>query len=296
MNRLALIILLIPFMGCLRPDHAAEVNKENEQREVLVEYAHLTPTDFRKRLEEAPIAYLPLGTLEWHGEHLPLGSDGLQSFSFMKDLARELGGIVLPMLYLGPDIMKTEGEKELYGMDYWLSQEEGKMQMAEQQLDGSAYWVPEELFHQLVEHSIKQLSRAGFKIIVAHGHGPSTRYVIQHWEEWEQKYGVLIYTCWSWNIRGENDEEASEISNREGLGIMTDHAASNESSLMMYYYPELVHMEHLASDTTQWPLAVAGKDPRLYASAEQGQKAVEFQKERMTRLLTQALQSLIAVN
>lgn len=30
----------------------------------------------------------------------------------MKDLARETGGIVLPMLFLGPDMMKTAGEKE----------------------------------------------------------------------------------------------------------------------------------------------------------------------------------------
>ena len=279
-------------MACQRPPDETEASKETEQREIPVEYALLTPSDFRTRLAEAPIAYLPLGTLEWHGEHLPLGSDGLQSFSFMKDLARETGGIVLPMLFLGPDMMKTAGEKELYGMDYWLSQEEGKMHMAGQQLDGSAHWVPDELFHQIVEHSIKQLSRAGFKIIVAHGHGPSTRHVIQHWEEWEQKYGVQIYTCWSWNIRGENDVEASEISGREGLGIMTDHAASNETSLMMYYYPELVRMDHLPSDTAQWPLAVAGKDPRLYASAELGHKTVEFQKERMTRLLKQALDSL----
>lgn len=279
-------------MACQRLPDETEASRNSELAEIPVEYALLTPGDFRTRLAEAPIAYLPLGTLEWHGEHLPLGSDGLQSFSFMKDLARETGGIVLPMLFLGPDMMKTAGEKDLYGMDYWLSQEEGKMHMGEQQLDGSAYWVPDELFHQIVEHSIKQLSRAGFKIIVAHGHGPSTRHVIQHWEEWEQMYGVQIYTCWSWNIRGENDVEASEISGREGLGIMTDHAASNETSLMMYYYPELVRMEHLPSDTAQWPLAVAGKDPRLYASAELGYKAVEFQKERMTRLLKQALDSL----
>ena len=260
-----------------------------EANPIEVEYTHLTPTDFRKRIAEAPIAYLPLGTLEWHGEHLPLGSDGMQSFSFMKDLAREVGGIVLPMLYLGPDKKMIVDEKVLYGMDHWLSEEEGKMQMTAQQMDGSAYWVPDELFHQIMDHSIKQLARAGFKIIVAHGHGPSTRHVIDHWQEWEEKYGVMIYTCWTWNIRGENDQEASEESRQEGLGIMTDHAAMNETSLMMYYYPDLVKMEHLPADTAQWPLAVAGRDPRLYASAEQGQKAVDYQLERMARLLREAL-------
>jgi len=293
MYKFTLLILAATFSGCLRPAAEAEQSNRPEPKQDLVEYAHLTPTDFRARLAESPIAYLPLGTLEWHGEHLPLGSDGLQSFSFMKDLAREVGGIVLPMLYLGPDMMRAEGENELYGMDFWLSQEEGKMQMSAQQLGGSSYWVPDELFHQIMDHSINQLARAGFKIIVAHGHGPSTRHVIEHWQEWEQKYDVLIYTCWSWNVRGENDVKASEKSEREGLGIMTDHAASNESSLMLYYYPELVHMEQLSDDTAQWPLAVAGKDPRIFASAEQGRRAVEFQLERMTQVLKQALDSLL---
>ena len=257
-----------------------------------MEYIKLTPDDFRTRIAEAPIAYLPLGTLEWHGEHLPLGSDGMQSSSFMKDLAKNVGGIVLPMLYLGPDMMREQEEKELYGMDYWLSQREGKMFMTPRQLDGSAYWVPDELFHQLVEHSIKQLARAGFKIIVAHGHGPSTNYVMEHWKEWEERYQVLIYTLWSWNIRGEDDRESMEKSGREGLGIMTDHAGMNETSLMMYYYPDLVKMDKLPADTAIWPLAVAGSDPRIHASAEQGQRAVEFQLERMERLLGQALDSL----
>jgi creatinine amidohydrolase len=287
MHKAILIILVMIMAGCSQPELDSEQKKELDHSEV--EYTRLTPTDFRKRIAEAPIAYLPLGTLEWHGEHLPLGSDGMQSFSFMKDLAREVGGIVLPMLYLGPDLKRIEDDQELYGMDVWLSEDEGKMYMPPQQLDGSSYWVPDELFHQIVEHSIKQLARAGFKIVVAHGHGPSTRHVIEHWQEWEEKYGVMIYTCWTWNIRGENDQEASEKSGREGLGIMTDHAAMNETSLMMHYYPDLVKMEHLPSDTAQWPLAVAGRDPRLYASAEQGQKAVEYQLERMAKLLREAL-------
>jgi creatinine amidohydrolase len=40
-------------------------------------YERLTPVDFESRVEAAPIAYLPLGTIEWHGPHLPLGSDFL---------------------------------------------------------------------------------------------------------------------------------------------------------------------------------------------------------------------------
>ncbi len=43
---------------------------ENEK----VKYAELLPFEFRRRLAERPVAYLPLGTLEWHGEHIALGA------------------------------------------------------------------------------------------------------------------------------------------------------------------------------------------------------------------------------
>ena len=65
-----------------------------------VRYTELLPHEFRRRLADRPVAYLPLGTLEWHGEHLPLGSDGIISEGLMVRCARELGGIVLPPLHL----------------------------------------------------------------------------------------------------------------------------------------------------------------------------------------------------
>ena len=82
-------------------------------------YEELTPRKLRKRLHQAPIAYLPLGTLEWHGEHLPLGSDGLQSRGFFERLAAKAGGVVLPMLFVGPDKRILHDGAEFFGMDIY---------------------------------------------------------------------------------------------------------------------------------------------------------------------------------
>ena len=71
-------------------------------------YTLLTPAEFKTRLAAAPVAYLPLGTLEWHGPHLPLGADGLQSQGFFVHLAEQVGGIILPMLFLDPDLVHME--------------------------------------------------------------------------------------------------------------------------------------------------------------------------------------------
>jgi creatinine amidohydrolase len=47
-------------------------------------YEELTPAEFRLRLSETPVAFLPLGTLEYHGEHLPLGSEAIQPSEFFR--------------------------------------------------------------------------------------------------------------------------------------------------------------------------------------------------------------------
>ena len=53
-----------------------------------VRYSDLLPWEFRERLAAKPVAYLPLGTLAWHGEHLPLGSDAIQSEVLRDGLCR----------------------------------------------------------------------------------------------------------------------------------------------------------------------------------------------------------------
>ncbi len=247
--------------------------------EEKVLYAELTPQEFRERIAAAPIAYLPLGTLEWHGEHLPLGADGIQSQGFFEGLAREVGGLVLPMLFLGPDRMKEEDGRELYGMDVCDEAEE-KMRYESRQLPGSAYWVPEETYHIILDATMKQLARAGFRIVVGHGHGPSTIFFGRRCARWKEEFGLECFNCWG------SDQDG------EGLGIQVDHAAANETSLVMALRPELVQMERLPADPDKWPLAIGGKDPREFASPEFGRKAIALQTERMAKILREALSRL----
>ena len=42
-----------------------------------LQFEYLLPWQIRKRVADRPVAYIPLGTYEWHGEHLPLGLDSL---------------------------------------------------------------------------------------------------------------------------------------------------------------------------------------------------------------------------
>jgi len=275
MNLFPFLPVLLFLVSC---GSQTQTNNKTMLEKVL--YEELTPTEFRERLADTPVAYLPLGTIEWHGEHLPLGSDGLQSKEFFIMLARETGGIVYPMLFMGPDRKEMVNGEELYGMDLYKGEEDSEKAYATQKLDGSSYWIEKEDFRIMMEAILKQVSRSGFKVLVAHGHGPSTKFLIDHTEEWEGKFGLKILHCW-----GHRD--------KEGMGIMVDHAAMNETSLVMALRPELVKMEYLPADTSEWPVGVGGKDPRLWASPEKGKEILAIQKERMVNLITDALAGTI---
>jgi creatinine amidohydrolase len=241
-----------------------------------VQYLELTPAEFRARLAEAPVAYLPLGTLEWHGEHLPLGADALQAHGFFLRLARAAGGIVLPPLFLGPDRVKNVRGEKLIGMDHF-----GAPEGTEGKRDGSAYWVPDRFFAAILESVLTQLARAGFLIVVAHGHGPSTECFRAISARWERRLGLRLIGCW-------RDEEAE----KDGLGLMTDHAAANETSITMALHPDLVHMEHLPADPAVRLVGVAGLDPRTHANADVGHQILRLQEDRMVWILREELRKL----
>ena len=234
-------------------------------------YEELRPREFAQRIAQAPIAYLPLGTLEWHGLHLPLGSDGLQSRGLFCELARRIGGIVLPMLFLGPDKEMAGDGITYYGMDFW-HRPEGE---APRQLPGSAYHVSDDFFFQLLDNIMAQLKRAGFKIVVAHGHGPSYKAFQKTIPVMKEKYGLTLISA--------KFPEAVH-------GFQDDHAAANETSIMMHFHPHLVDMTELDPDPNVLPEAVAGDDPRVYASAEEGRLATEEAIELLTKAIQTAME------
>ena len=42
-----------------------------------VQFEEMFPWEFALALQQAPICYLPLGVLEWHGEHNAVGLDAI---------------------------------------------------------------------------------------------------------------------------------------------------------------------------------------------------------------------------
>lgn len=226
----------------------------------------LRPAEFRERLQQKPLAYLPLGTLEWHGEHLPLGSDALQSEALMAACAERFGGIVLPPLFLGPDRrVDREDGTYLVGMDSARSTNPNR------QLTGSAYWVSYDFFKELLENILEQLKRAGFNTVFADGHGPSRRTWVEMIPAWEERFGLRLL--------GVTEEMKSQWT------YMIDHAAKNETSIMMHVQGELVDLSVFVDEERSLLTGVNGVHPYL-ASAEEGKQYLEKALEILKPLLS----------
>lgn len=60
----------------------------------------MSPGTLRRLLESGAAAVVPWGALEWHGDHLPLGLDGIVAEHFADELAERILGVSLPGIWL----------------------------------------------------------------------------------------------------------------------------------------------------------------------------------------------------
>ena len=62
-------------------------------------WTDMTPEELDGAIARAPLAYWPIGSLEWHGPHLPLGTDWFRAEAICQRAAGMTGGVVLPATY-----------------------------------------------------------------------------------------------------------------------------------------------------------------------------------------------------
>lgn len=191
-----------------------------------VQFEEMFPWEIAQALARAPICYLPLGTLEWHGEHNAVGLDAIKAHAVCVQAARLSGGVVVPPLYWATD------SREELGDGHYLT---GGVEHGERyHVPGNMFWLRPETYHNLLLDVYEAMRRRGVRaIVVVAGHWsrhtlPTIRasgeqFLTQHPEiKW------LLLT----------DQEVSS-----DLGYPHEHAAGGETSLLMATRPDLVAMD-----------------------------------------------------
>jgi creatinine amidohydrolase len=190
-------------------------------------------------------AYIPLGTMEWHGFHLPLETDTMIASKICNVLAKKIPGYIVPPLYLGTDKKIVIDEKVYTGKDADFKKT----------LPGSYYFVKEVIFYDIICGLIENLKKQGFnRLIIITGHG--SRAQIEVLKKIEKTIKGIIFI----------NPFCDEVLNNKIC-----HADEYETSLLWACYPkEKKRSLKAAMDNSEGVIKLYGYDPRQKASSEIG--------------------------
>jgi len=236
-----------------------------------VRYQCLRPAQIVKRVKECPIAYIPLGNLEWHGFHLPMGVDSFLAEELAIRCARLGGGLAMPALHWGDN--RIEG---IIDADVHPEEIAAAMEWKPDACSLSK-WRQDEFFQNrlyldLLLHILNQCENYGFKVAtLLCGHAPHTSRAAQACLEYNtvrSKTGRML----AWNTL------ALLHYADQYPGWVGGHATYEETSQMLYAHPGLVDLTSLPEDGSL-PLGTFGPKAANDADPAFGEESLRFAAE-----------------
>lgn len=223
----------------------------------------MRPAELIEKRKKLPVAYVPLGTIEWHGMHNPLGADGLQAEELCRRCARE-GGVVFPTVYYGESRVNSLLETDIkYQEGICRRLEIPKELMEEERFPFSGMRQVEHYQHHLI-HIMTEAASYGFELVVfVAGHYP----LVDH-----ARAAILSYNQWaydkSWKRVG-GIATADFLILREKYENPGDHGGGWETSHLLASAPETVDLS-LAEEEVQFGI-LSQRNPR-YSTKEFGEQ------------------------
>jgi len=242
-------------------------------------YELMLPHQIRKAIAEDWPVVLPLGVLEYHGEHLAVGMDTLAVVRLLDRLEEEMDLVILPPFYYGASsyaVEPPEGNGSVHV-------DAGALEPFARSLFTGLLRVGFRNIHFFIHHQTENFA-AGMPTDLAFKF--AARQAIFAFIEKERGEG------W-WGDEKMADYYAQQVGGADpfnwikGHPLMTpeifaqypfDHAGQGETSLMMALCPEGVEMDKLASD--KWYTRTAAE-----ASAELGAKGRDLILAHMRQAL-----------
>jgi len=187
----------------------------------------MTPQEITDALKEVDTVVVPLGSVEQHGPHLPVGTDTLIPITVAKRVAQRAKVLVAPAVYYGNSLSMVD-------------------------MKGVFTVTPDTLASLLLD-LCKSFSRQGFKkIVFINGHGGNKQVLSFIGQKARMETGALIVRIDWWDIAA---EEIPKICEKEVV-----HADEGETSMMLACRPELVDMTKAVKDDTSDKLVKALTD------------------------------------
>jgi len=249
-----------------------------------VRYHLLRPAQVVARRRACPVAYLPIGTIEWHGVHNPLGADTLQAEGLAVLAARKGGGLAFPPLYYGEP--RHEALMEANARDRDRIAEAMDLSPDNFRPERHPFPPTEQAlnYHRLLLHCLGELESLGFRVgVLVAGHYPLidfARAAALHFNKREssRRNGMLAWACVDYLLVKDRWPDAG------------DHAGGWETSHCLYLHPETVDLSTLPPKGEPL-IGTSTARPPQEATAEFGRETLEAAAEVVVREVRHRLEN-----
>lgn len=183
----------------------------------------LVASDWPKALAKSNrTCILPIGILEKHGPHAPIGSDLIQVREWAARVTKKEYAVVFPDYFYG--------------------------QINEARHQPGTFALPERVVWDLLEATCDEIGRNGFdKIVIINGHGGNPellQYFIQTRLEKRRDYAVYFFQP------GADSAYAAQMTKLHQSDPAGDmHAGERETSVLLYLRPDLVKLDSARTES-----------------------------------------------
>ena len=272
-----------------------------------VRYHEMLPHEIVVRRERFPAAFVGLGGLEWHGEHLAVGNDALKAESLCELAAARSGGFAFPTLWYGEPRVRQMMEFS-YDQDGAIK---SKMQFKAEKFAASYFGKTAEqqieFYQELLYHLMVQMNTLEMKAVCLFGgHWPLAEYAqpaVARFNDAFKDTHVFAGTeidfaperpAVNYASRKERwypapprpdvpegDPRQREHWYRRYVG--GGHASKFETSWLLYLRPDCVDVSVYLGREDEALAGVFGLDPRTEASVEIGRRGCDRIVDGMIR-------------
>jgi len=186
----------------------------------------LSWVDYEARLKrDQPAILLPVGALEQHGPHLPMGTDGMLSSAVAADAAARIGALVAPGLSYG-----YKSQPKCGGGQHFC----GTTSVDAATMIGS------------VRDAVREFARHGAtKLVIVNGHYENQWFITEGIDLGLRDVGgsaaLQVMRLEYWDFLSETTLATVFPDGFPGFAL--EHAAVIETSLMLHYHPSLVRLD-----------------------------------------------------
>lgn len=209
----------------------------------------MTWQDFNEK-KKGSVVILPIGSTEQHGPMLPLSVDAIISTGIAEKIAKKVNGIVAPCICYGYKSAPLSGGGPAFPGTIDLN-------------GVTLMHLVEDVLEEFIRDDIK-------KIFIINGHFENEAFILEAMDLVSRRHEDVTMIESSWWDQISEETMAKVFDEVEYPGIELEHAGILETSLTLYFRPELCHMDRFVEDGVEGLLGYSIYPPSKCEVTETG--------------------------